>query len=384
MKQNILLVTWYKSTNCGTCLQAYALYTILSRHFNVDFLGRRTYYSLFDIHLYKKIYSALISKIRVLRKKHLPQSNYQIASKEMLQRYECFCHKYYTFQNLKSYSDYKHICNRYSCFMVGSDQLWNPSMFSPAYMLDFVPANRKKVVYAGSFGVDNITNDKRSLYKKLLLRLDEISVRETRAREIIQDLCGITPKFVLDPTLLLTSDEWNVFSNLSNALVEYKINSKYMIAYFIGSKDIDNLSTVKEVAKRRKLQLVVIPNRVKDYELKDSDVILADKVCPYDFVKLIREAELVCTDSYHAVIFSFLMDTNFYLFPRFKEGDAKSQNGRLDFIVDTFFLRERHVWHDNWMDELDMHIAHSYTKGYAELLVRRKACIDYLINLPNQ
>lgn len=192
-------------------------------------------------------------------------------------------------------------------------------MFSSAYMLDFVPKSKKKITYAASFGVDNVPQHYYKLYSRLLKRLDTISVREPRAKELVKEIAQKDSVTVLDPTFLLTPEEWRTFATQSNVMNQYNICGKYVIAYFIGSTDFNHLTTAKVLAKQLNCSLVIIPNRVEDYSLTDPDITLIPDTCNYDFVKLINSAELVCTDSFHAVVFSFLMDTSFFCIPSLQE-----------------------------------------------------------------
>ncbi|WP_276864337.1 polysaccharide pyruvyl transferase family protein [Mediterranea massiliensis] len=381
MAKNILLVTWYKSTNCGTCLQSYALYHILSQRYNVSFLGRRTYYSLLNPEFYKKIYLNIKKKLHISHS-HKVQNSHPAFSKAIqahTQKFAKFIQENYQIQPLKSHKDYKKICTQYDAFIVGSDQLWSPRMFSSAHMLDFVPKQKKKITYAASFGVDNVPQRYYKLYSRLLKRLDIISVREPRAKELVKEIAQKDSVTVLDPTFLLTPEEWRTFATQSDVMNQYNISGKYLIAYFIGSSDFNHLTATKEMAKQLKYKLVVIPNRVEDYSLSDPDIILVSDTCNYDFVKLIDNAEIVCTDSFHAVVFSFLMDTSFFVFPRFKKGDVNSQNNRLDNILNKFGLMDK-KWQEEWLSNIQEHLTHDYSSGYKVLEEERKNCLHFLFN----
>ena len=134
--KKILLVTWYTSTNCGTCLQSYALYSLLSQKYDVTFLGRRTYYSLLDPVFYQKVWKEFSRKVRRLlpRISHsLPQLYVESVNKQQ-SKYRKFVDQNYKFQSLKSIRDYNIIMKQYDCFMIGSDQLWNPRLYSTTFI----------------------------------------------------------------------------------------------------------------------------------------------------------------------------------------------------------------------------------------------------------
>ncbi len=253
-------------------------------------------------------------------------------------------------------------------------------MFSSAYMLDFVPKSKKKITYAASFGVDNVPQHYYKLYSRLLKRLDTISVREPRAKELVKEIAQKDSVTVLDPTFLLTPEEWRTFATQSDVMNQYDIYDKYIIAYFIGSSDFNHLTVAKDLARQLNCKLVVIPNRVEDYSLTDSDItLILPDTCNYDFVKLIDNAEIVCTDSFHAVVFSFLMDTSFFVFPRFKKGDVNSQNNRLDNILNKFGLMDK-KWQEEWLSNIQEHLTHDYSSGYKVLEEERKNCLHFLFN----
>ena len=383
--KKILLVTWYTSTNCGTCLQSYALYSLLSQKYDVTFLGRRTYYSLLDPVFYQKVWKEFSRKVRRLlpRISHsLPQLYVESVNKQQ-SKYRKFVDQNYKFQSLKSIRDYNIIMKQYDCFMIGSDQLWNPRLYSTTFMLDFVPSNKRKVSYAASFGVDNIPIEFKHKYKKLLNRLDEISVREPRAQELVREISGRNSKVVLDPTFLKTPTEWREFANqYSQIQSEYEIPDRYIVSYFIGSSEFNHLDIVKQIARKLGCRIVVIPNKIEDY-IADKELTIIYEICSYDFIHLIDNAQLVCTDSFHSVVFSFLLDKDFFIFPRFKEKDKFSQNSRLDNILNLFHL-DGHRWADEWLIRLEEHLGHDYAKSYKILDKLRTECKEYLLNLPQK
>ena len=109
---------------------------------------------------------------------------------------------------------------------------------------------------------------------------------------------------VLDPTFLLSREEWREFSEQSDSVQKYNLD-RYILCYFIGSPDFSHIDTVKKVAAEINARIVLLPMKESDYCLNDSDITVIADACPYDFISLIEKATLVCTDSFHAVVFSF-------------------------------------------------------------------------------
>lgn len=78
--------------------------------------------------------------------------------------------------------------------------------------------------------------------------------------------------------------------------------------------------------------------------MKYSDI-FAD-IAPYDvgpseFINLIQNAEYVCTDSFHATVFSLINNKKFFTFRRFSSKNKMSTNSRVESLLDIVDLKER-------------------------------------------
>ena len=381
--KNIFVVTWYRSENFGTCLQAYALNTVLKNMgCRTLYLDRRTYYPLYKIQYPVK---KAVARLQALFAKKAKTQSGSFSAERAIKRQktEDWIREEFNTVSLRSRNDIAKTDDFADCYLVGSDQMWSPWMLSPQYLLDFVPRNSKKpkYSYAASFGVDNIPENKKSIYRRYLSDFTRISVREPRAAELVDELSGKQADVVLDPAFLLTSEEWRAFADRSSSRAQYG-KKKYVLCYFIGSRDFDHIETAKRIAEGIGCGLVVLPMKDADFQISDPSLLIAADACPYDFVSLIDNAELVCTDSFHAVVFSFLMGTAFYCFPRFKAGDQYSQNARLDNIMERFSLKESFWSEGTTAEQIEEHVSRAdYSAGCSELNKERERCILYLKNL---
>ena len=75
-------------------------------------------------------------------------------------------------------------------------------------------------------------------------------------------------------------------------------------------------------------------------------------VGPAEFLNYIRNAEYVCTDSFHASVFSILYHRKFFTFRRFKEGYSLATNSRLDTLLEAVGLRERILTADEAVEDM--------------------------------
>ena len=112
-------------------------------------------------------------------------------------------------QNFKGYKNLVKGAERYDAVMVGSDQLWTPAgIKSKFYNLIFVPEGIRKISFATSFGVSSVPKNQKNMTAFFLNRIDYLSVREVAGAKLIHELTGREAVVALDPTLLLTGEEW--------------------------------------------------------------------------------------------------------------------------------------------------------------------------------
>lgn len=115
-------------------------------------------------------------------------------------------------------------------------------------------------------------------------------------------------KVVCDPTILLTKEEWE-----QEAVPEKIIPDKYILCYFLGS-NIEHRKFAERLKEKTGYKIVSL-NYADEY-VKYSDT-FAD-ITPYDigpreWINLIKNAEYVCTDSFHGTVFSLLFNKNFLI-----------------------------------------------------------------------
>lgn len=231
------------------------------------------------------------------------------------------------------------ISNEYDTILLGSDQVWHPmNLYMDFFTLNFVPLEKNKVAYASSFGVSSLPETYREPYREYISRFNHLSCREEAGVKLIKDLTGKTAQWVCDPTILLTYEDWLPY--LSSKV---KYNEKYVFCYFIGNNPNQRRS-VRQFADEKGLKFVALLH-IDEY-IK-SDEMYADyapyNVGPAEFLFLIKNAEFVMTDSFHATVFSLQFHKNFFTFNRFENGKGKSTTSRIDSLLSTVNLMKRKV-----------------------------------------
>ena len=288
--KTVCVVTWYKSNNFGTCLQAVALVKALEgMGYNAYMLAYGRRYTLKD---WERILRKLKRKFRTEKG---AKSKTNSEKENNIQR--CIDENL-SFVSVKTKEEQRKTFEKIDCFVVGSDQVWNPDHFDEVYLLDFVPENIRKISYASSIGVEQLPETLKGKYKKYLKRFDSISVREAKAADVIEKLVNKPVNVVLDPTLLLDGTSWNLFAR--KAHLERDLPQKYILTYFVGN-NISHWEEVKSISQATGLSVVVLPLENTDC---GNDFLRCETAGTYEFVALIEGAELVCTDSFHACAFS--------------------------------------------------------------------------------
>lgn len=226
--------------------------------------------------------------------------------------------------------------NRYDCFISGSDQVWNSNVVDDAYFLNFVPDGTRKFSYAASIA-GPIPKAQYPQYRHAMVHLDAVSVREDNAVAQLRDIADEHVEWVLDPVLLLSRQEWE-----SVAAGETP-EKPYLLCYFLGNdRAYRDLAT--QYARKNGLQIVTLPYTGNVHSIQDhhfGDEQLYD-VGPDRFLALIRNANCVLTDSFHAVAFCHIFQKNFWALRRTAQ---HSSEGRVESLLRHSGLQTRYITH---------------------------------------
>ncbi|MBF0601917.1 polysaccharide pyruvyl transferase family protein [Limosilactobacillus oris] len=196
-----------------------------------------------------------------------------------------------------SYSELKNNLPTADIYVTGSDQVWNSSYnggIDQAYYLGFAPDNKMKIALAASIGNAEISSVEREKIYPLLSRYHAISVREVSAVNLLKSM-GLNSELVLDPTLLLNSDEWKKLDS-GRPL----INEGYLLMYQLNANSKMDEYAVK-LAKKLNLKLIRFGFNHSD-KGKAGHCIMHPSV--EQFINLFSNASYVLTDSFHATAFS--------------------------------------------------------------------------------
>lgn len=365
--KKIGLMTWFSYDNYGSVLQAYALNEVISSKNNevkiINYEPRNRKKTIFDLS-FKYYINQLLEKISWKKNGYI--------KKNIEDKYSIFRKKYFTLTDkCDGYTDLKKVSENFDCVVCGSDQIWSPLAYDENYYLSFAEST-KKIAYAPSFGVNQIKN-KQLLARiiKIVNEFDTLSVREVVGRDILAQCNNKNIEVVLDPTLLLDSNDWK-------QKMEIRTNSKkYIFCYFLG-KNIKYFKIAEKIAKKLNMELYVVPINKQSLNKKYN---VLENCGPKEFVEYIYNASLVLTDSYHGMLFSLNFNKPFIIFKRFKDKKNSSQNSRIYNIIKKFKLEN--CLYNNSLKNIPNEKNMDFAYINKILKEERKKSISYLENSIN-
>ena len=226
--------------------------------------------------------------------------------------------------------------NLYDLHLVGSDQVWNLQKgyeFSRFYFLDYLPASAVKKSYASSMGTtqDIYGFDEAA---KALMSFSKLSMREDLASKIVTEKTGIYCAHVVDPTLLLTDEEWSQYISR-----EPIVKGRYVFFYGVNTDSV----TWKIVCEAKRLEgckIVGYPGPLRPQYNFDKFILAGG---PKEFINLIKNATVVITSSFHGLAFSIVYNKKFILLKNSKRAERMESLVRLLDAEDHIATSEKDV-----------------------------------------
>lgn len=189
-------------------------------------------------------------------------------------------------------------------YMAGSDQVWNQNFTrgDASFLLGFAPDSKPKIAYASSFSDNSLTNEQSNFVCGYLKRFDAISVREKNAADIVKQLLHHNVEICLDPTLLLSEQDYAPLIAQSQMHVDVPYLLVYVLNYaFDPYPYVSRL--IEKIAKERNLHVVCIDfSRRQRLRIKHTH--LHDAISPCDFLWLFAHADFIVTTSFHGTAFA--------------------------------------------------------------------------------
>lgn len=367
----IAILTQPLRYNYGGLLQNYALQTTLKR------LGHKPITLDINEHIYTdwttplRVIKRAIWKYIFHKQKVAPYWEYKKNHEYRLLETNTgkFIRKHIEF---KSYRNINNLdLSIFDAFIVGSDQVWRPryshGRLDDMFLCFSEGMKVKRIAYAASFGTDNweFSEEQTNKYCHFISLFNAISVREDSGIELCRRYFKKNAVHVLDPTMLLTKEDY--FRNILST--QTKDSSKYLFYYILDSNDKKE-QIVKEYAERLHLNTITV--RAKDERSKE----IGQRIQPplEDWLSAISKAEYVITDSFHGTVFSIIFNRPFTVILNEERGSS-----RIESLLKCFNLENRlYKACNNVNTRID------WNQVNCILSARRKMSIDFLVEYLNE
>ena len=338
-----ILTLFHGNDNWGGTLQGAALKALLEELYPNAIVDIIDYRSNRNIVYSNKLRQALqynpaeiVKKVAAIYKKKFSGNNSScLAGRKNL--FNKFREPYITNKHVYTDLTLSELEQDYDVLVCGSDQIWNPNVARPGFLLAGIGNGCRKISYAASIARDSLSSQEKTVMIPLIERFDFISVREKTARNILQE-CTDKPVYeVLDPALMLDAQKWNQIVDIES------YNCKpYALAFFF-SDSLEYRRYIEKYCSKLGLELHFIPfaaEYIKNDELGQANRIF--DIGPKEFLEQFKNASCVFTDSFHGSVFSLIFQKEFWVFER-DSNNKVSKNSRLYDLLDKFELSDRLV-----------------------------------------
>ena len=315
-------------TNYGGILQAYALQTVLERMGHEAILLDKGWIKKSGV---RKILSWMKWTLKFLfSKQHLITPQMQ---EKMGKNIRSFIFTYINPRiEFRKISDVERL--GLNAIIVGSDQVWR-KYYSPKniafYYLDFAKDwNIKRISYAASFGIEqwDYSQEETACCAELLRKFVGVSVREDTGKELCLNYLKRNAEVVLDPTLLLTTNDYIQLVQQSSK----EFNGDLLCYILDNNENIQGLVDI--VSHSFDLKPYYTNLDESKYSLFKGQA----KLSVENWLKSFAHAKFVVTDSFHGCVFSIIFNKPFFVY-----GNKRRGMTRFTSLLSQFGLEDRLV-----------------------------------------
>lgn len=353
----IAVLTLPLHTNYGGILQCYALCSVLrNMGHEVKVIDQSTMYTL---PLYRILLTVLkrlcLNIVKKDKASTLQLLKLYTQRNKIAKNMRGFCHQQIPMTK-ESYTGRKlrRLQNKgFDAYIVGADQVWRPLYAGDIkqYFFDFLHDKKtKRISYAASFGVDyqEYSIPAASICGRLLEQFDAVSVREKSAIKLIESIYGWKckePQLVLDPTLLLSANDY-----INTLHLQRKFKTAFINMYVLDDNQYAiPLGNYLSINFNLDIYQSPSPDIFFENEIHECDALPS----PTEWLTRILYADWVLTDSFHGCVFSILFHRPFIVL-----GNPERGLSRINNLLEMFGLENRLVIsNDDFMRRKDQLLA---------------------------
>lgn len=370
------ILTFHKSVNYGSVLQAWALQRVLAMK------GYLPEIIDYEPEKYEEMYAVFV-KAGTLRSvmrniNRLPVSGILSRQRESFEKFRL--------ENLpvgkkvwRHDDAYGEIGRYYEAIITGSDQIWNIGATDAdvIYFLPFEAASRK-IAYAVSLNTGSFEDsERREQYREWIMDYDYLSCREQDGVDKLHDLLGsdVPVDLALDPTLLHRKKEYAAITS------PRRIRKPYIFVYYVWYDD-SIVNAARELGARTGLPVYTIEmakgGRTWLKLWRKGIRPVTRFLSPGDYLSLIRNAEYVVTDSFHGTAFSIIFEKQFVCINDGDRSRGYKNDVRIRGILERLGLGDRFVTCEE-LAGFDIDSPIDYVSVTGKRLKLASKCVDRLI-----
>ena len=354
----VAVLTFQNAVNYGAVLQAYSLQEALKTlghdaqilDYRCDYLDRKKY---------------LVQGAGIVKKLKHSVKSLMVGSKNDV--FNAFRNERFALTRSYDRHSIGDSMLEFDACVVGSDQVWNPSLtnFDQTYFLDFAQG-KKRVSYAASMGAASF--DEATVEKMVCLvrAFDGVSVRECSAKDLL--VSGGVPaesvEVVLDPVFLHNKDFWK-------GLAQHpaRLDGEFVLVYALGDVgQVIKTATLSYPGKR----IICVSNSVKRF---DGAEMVMD-FSPEEFLWALDNASAVVTNSFHGFALSLLMERNVHFC--LNKADVQDRSSRLVDLAKLFNVEFLSCTPGKTIENLDA--APDYERVEKLIQAEHKRSLEFLKN----
>ena len=294
-------LTFHRACNYGGILQCFALVkAIRMMGYNAEVVDYRS-------KAIEKSYQLIkTDNIKVL----LYSLFHMFSSWKQKKNFRNFLKNYVPVGNRK-YNCASELSSQYDLYFIGSDQVWSKRINNGFDLVFWGQFKGKKASYAASMGTDHsFSKTEYIVLQGFLKKIDFLSTREDSLREELQPLTKKNIKTVVDPTLLLSREDYEEIA-IRPKEDEYVLY--YQMEYNEKSKDF-----VTNIAKQLGCKVITLMGPNEKYKGVKHIHKTISQVNVQEFVGLILNAKCVIASSFHGTALPIAMRKDFYFLANYE------------------------------------------------------------------
>lgn len=358
-KPHIGIMTFYAVQNYGAVLQAFALQQCLkslnadvelvrfcdqhNEQRNVPFTFANRLRTIWETILNNPsfLFMSVMDKKQKQRIKEIKKGKKQLFSAFRDNYLQLSPTVYENMESLKASN------KRYDAYICGSDMVWTPiGQNLEAYFLRFAPQNKRFSFSPSLTGCSSFSDQDKATIIRGLCEMRTLSCREQEGVDFVKNETGKDALLTLDPTILLTKEQWKDELALSTP----STIKPYILCYMFGGVPDKTRIEICNQANKRNMDVRYIPMSQAEI-LREQELSETPYYGPKEFVDLFLNASFIVTNTYHGFLFSLISENPFVVVRREKNNKWKANEGRISNLLDELGLSDRYVELDSDLND---------------------------------